>query len=270
MNIVEAYIKFKGQLLIFVSGLSGCGKTYVAKNIARDLKIKIIDQFDYYKKDYINKTTLQDGTEINNWHTDEAIDWDLLNEDINTFKKDGLVVSGFALKENNISSKDDIHIHLNITKQNCIVRRKEYLEKNKDKYKTEYENIDSPIEKLKMNQIIYPYYLESTKLSKINKFINMNILSEEEAYDDVFNSIIKLISEYLYKPHTEKTNKHNYSTHTPKVTDTTYTTYTTETKTRNKLSTDTITIHGELSEDPIYQYDQRENLNMVEYLTRKE
>lgn len=259
MNIVDAYIKFKGQLLIFVSGLSGCGKTYVAKNIARDLKIKIIDQFDYYKKDYVNKITLQDGTEINNWYTDDAIDWDLLNDDINQFKKDGLVVSGFALKEDNISSNDDFHIHLNITKQNCIARRKEYLEKNKDKYKTEYENVDSPIEKLKMNQLIYPYYIESTKLSKINKFINMNNLSEKEAYDETFNSIIKLISEFLYKPRSEKPISQKYSANTPKVTDTTC----------DKLSTDTVVIHGELSEEPIYMYDQRENLNMVEYLSRK-
>ena len=50
MNYIEAYIKFKGQLVVFISGLSGCGKTKISKKISNSFKIKLIDQNKYYKK----------------------------------------------------------------------------------------------------------------------------------------------------------------------------------------------------------------------------
>lgn len=50
MNVVEAYIKFRGQLVVLVSGLSGSGKTEIARNIERDFKLKFINLNDYYKK----------------------------------------------------------------------------------------------------------------------------------------------------------------------------------------------------------------------------
>jgi uridine kinase len=52
MNIVEAYIKFKGQLIIFISGLPACGKLILAKTIQTDFSLKLLNQFDYYKEDY--------------------------------------------------------------------------------------------------------------------------------------------------------------------------------------------------------------------------
>jgi uridine kinase len=42
MNIVEAYIKKKSQLIILVSGFSGSGKTTLAREIERDFKINIL------------------------------------------------------------------------------------------------------------------------------------------------------------------------------------------------------------------------------------
>ena len=43
MNILEAYIKYNGQLIIFISGLTGCGKTKLAKKLAFDYKCKILN-----------------------------------------------------------------------------------------------------------------------------------------------------------------------------------------------------------------------------------
>src|SRR3989304_6417405 len=124
MNVVEAYLKFNGKLIIFLSGMSGCGKTSIAKNLKRDFKLELIDEFKYYKKDYNNKIQLPDGTEVVNWYTDDSIDWDRLNKDIEKQQSKGVIVSGFSLPDDKIEVKPDFHIHLSISKQECIERRK--------------------------------------------------------------------------------------------------------------------------------------------------
>ena len=55
MTVVEAYIKFNKQLVILVSGLSGCHKNKVAKKIAELFKIKYVNLRDFLKEDYYAK-----------------------------------------------------------------------------------------------------------------------------------------------------------------------------------------------------------------------
>ena len=245
MNIVEAYIKFNGQLVVLISGLPGCGKTGLGKSIAREFKIKLIDQYNYYKKDYDNKTTLPDNTTIVNWYTDDAIDWDKFNEDINAEKKSGVVVIGVSLPEDKLSFHPDTHIHLKISKQQCLEKRKVYLENNKDEYPEEYELLHTPAEKLKMNLLIFPYYLETIKKEKINKFININEIEDDKIYDEVFDYLINLIQNYLNSPISETT---------PKVTKTSE-------NTSKPQTTDTISTSIELLDEPRYTYD--DELDMV-------
>ena len=71
MNIVEAFIKFNGQLIIFISGMPGSGKTSQAEQLSKDLKIKYIHIRDYYKeyKDreiYLSENTDQQSDSRNN------------------------------------------------------------------------------------------------------------------------------------------------------------------------------------------------------------
>ncbi len=199
MNIVEAYTKFNKQLIIFVSGLSGCGKTILAKKIASNFNLELIDQFNYYKKDYRVKVILPDGTEHINWSSNDAIDWNQFNSDIKKLKGKGIIVTGFALVEDKIKEKPDFHIHVSISKKNCFERRMKFLEKNKEKYPKEYKKIKSPSEKLKMNQLIYPYYLESTKRSKIDKFINANKYNQDEVWDKAWDVLIEYIQSRVKK-----------------------------------------------------------------------
>nr|QBK88530.1 MAG: AAA domain protein [Mimivirus LCMiAC01] len=196
MNVVEAYIKFKGQLIIFISGLSGCGKIAIAKKISNNFKIHLIEQFNYYKKNYDQKITLPNGTTIINLYTDDAFDWDRLNDDINKVKHEGVVVTGVSLT-NKIITKPDHHIHLSMSKQICLERRRKYIRTNKEKYPDEFKQIDTTIEKFKMNRL-YTYYLDSIKKSKINEFLKTNIMSIEDMWDKVWDILIhKHISKYL-------------------------------------------------------------------------
>ncbi len=197
MNVVEAYIKLKGQLIILVSGLPGCGKTTVGKKISQDFKIDYIDQFNYYIKDYDKKVKLPDGSDVLNIYNNDAIDWKKLNKDVNSKKEKGVVVSGIAFPNDKLNFTPDYHIHLSISKKECLERQKDFLEKNKDKYQEEWKDIESGRERLKMNQLIYPYYLETVKESKINKFININNLDDDGAYDSAFDIIISYIQFFL-------------------------------------------------------------------------
>ncbi len=197
-NIVEKYIEMKGQFIILISGLPGCGKQELGQAFERDLKFKLLDTYNYYKKDYNKKITLGENQEfeIINLYTDDAIDWNKLNEDIDKYKQNGVVVIGMSLPQNKIDNVD-YHFHLNISKQVSMEKLKEYVTLNKDKFPEDFENIGTPLEKLKMNKLIYPYYLETTKLSKINKYISVKEMNHSEIYDVAFDVLMQFIQKYL-------------------------------------------------------------------------
>lgn len=204
MNIVEAYTKLKGQLVILVSGLPGCGKTMVGKKISKDFDIDYIDQFDYYAKDYDKKVKLPDGSQAIDIYNNDAIDWKKLNKDVNSKKGGGVIVYGVAFPNDKLDFIPDYHVHMSISKKECLDRQKSYLEKNKDKYPEELKDVESGKERLKMNQLIYPYYLETVKESKINKFVNINNLDDDKAYDSAFDIILSYIQFFLNSEEGEK------------------------------------------------------------------
>lgn len=201
MNIVEKYIDINKQFVICISGLPGCGKQELGALIARDFNFTILDGYNYYKKDYDEKITLKDeeGNELNliNWFTDDAIDWDKLNDDINKYKSDGVVIIGISLPKDKINSVVDFHIHLNISKQVSMEKFRDYVTENKNKYPDEYAIINTPLEKLQMNKLIYPYYLESTKLALINKYITVKDMGYDEVYDIAFDVLMGFVQKFL-------------------------------------------------------------------------
>lgn len=188
MNIVEKYIDVNKQLILYISGMSGCGKTQIGKFMSRDFKIDLIDQDDYYKKSYEKngeKVKLGDN-EIVNWYSDESIDWERFNADINDKKTKGVIVIGTALPDDKMTLKPDLHIQLSMSKQECVRRRLLFLEAKNEK-------VDMDHEKLKINKLAYPYYLDVVNRSKINKFVNITEKSDNTIYDDVFDVIIDFI-----------------------------------------------------------------------------
>jgi len=193
MNVVEAYIKFKGQLIIFVSGLAACGKTILAKNIATDFKLHYIQLGDYRNFNNKIKVKLPNGDEVYNWFNDDAYDWHKLNQDIIRLKHEGVIVSGNALPNDKVTIEPDYHIHLKISKQNCLQKRKLFLEKHKEKYPNKLKNFDSPKQKMIFNILEFPYHLDIVKRSRIHKFININDIDDDKVYDQTFDLIINSV-----------------------------------------------------------------------------
>lgn len=207
MNIVEAYIKFKGELVILVSGISGSGISHLAKNISRDLKIPSVSYAKFCIKGYNKKVKLPDGTEVINWDTDDVIDWENFNKEIEGKKKTGVVAYGQSFQTNKLSKTLDVDAHINIklSKQNLLARRQKYIEEHKDECKELYGR---PQEILIFNRLTFPYYLQSIENSKITKFINANEFSNlpENEYDEklaneAFSYLMNIITKWIDKYH---------------------------------------------------------------------
>ena len=199
MNVIEAYIKYHGQLIILVSGLSACGKTILAQNLSSDLKIPMIKQREFYKKDYNKTVKLSTGKEIIEWDSNDAIDWDKLNDKIAKDGKNGIVLVGTAFPKDKITFHPEYHFHVSVSKQNCLDQRGKVLEENKDKYPQEYKEFKDGTAKLIMDEVTYPYYKKSIEESIINKFFNSNKLSQNEMTGQAFDMVIELIEKFLYK-----------------------------------------------------------------------
>lgn len=207
-NVVEAYIDYFKQLIILVSGLSGSGKSELGKNISIDFKIKHINARDYYNKDYHVTTVLPNGETVVNWYTDDAVNWVKLNEDINNNKDKGVIITNDVFPRSKLTFTPDVHINLKLSKNNLLQKRADYIQQhgNVDQKKI----MGTETEKLILNQLTYPYYLETIKNSDINSYLDVNDLVDDEIYDKAFDIIIGII--------TNKLKKENVTTDNPFIT----------------------------------------------------
>jgi hypothetical protein len=181
MNIIEAYIKYRGQFVIIISGISGCGKTDIGERLAQSFNISLINQINYY--------TIQDK----NIYSDDNINWSQFLDDIFSKKTKGVVVIGMSFPTLKMGGlKIDYHIHLKIPKQEC-------LEYRKTQYGfTNEQEINA--DKLFMNNVIFPYYIKTLESGYINKYIATSQKSLDVIFDEIFDSLIEMIKKFLYSP----------------------------------------------------------------------
>lgn len=199
MNIVEAYIKIKGQLVILISGLSGSGKTFIGKNLSTDFKINFFDESDYCVQDYDKKIKIGDQ-EVIDWDNDEIYDWNKINDVIENNSKEGLVFCGTAFPKEKIKHKIDFHINIKLNKNNLFMIREKFI-KEKD---CAVIHEDLVIRSKIFKDFTYKYNDELIKRSIIDKQINGNNYVDdldnynEKIYDEVFKYLISKIEKILY------------------------------------------------------------------------
>lgn len=164
--------------LLIISGISGSGKTYLGAHYAAINKWYHIDQDSYY---LANKPTviLSNGKRTSNWDCDEAINWSVLQEAIQTaLTTQSVVLTGFAPFHDYLGiaelKKRDVlvtHIHL-VTSDNKdeVINNAISFRRQSKHWTPEKEQLDE----LVVKEVVYPFYIAGREKYKIDLLINVN------------------------------------------------------------------------------------------------
>jgi len=186
MNILDAYLKFFGKIFIHIIGIPGSNKLQYTKELADNLNIKYIDINDY-KTDFEPKLKLPNSKKsINNIFDPSTFDFNKLNEDINMFSSDGLILTSYGFSSSKLEIKPDINIMLDINKHFAM---KSFISQN-PQHDSKY-----------INQL-YNFYLfkfmDDLKVNeKLKIFINLKGNYDSEM-DKLWEFIINYIDHKIY------------------------------------------------------------------------
>jgi hypothetical protein len=231
MNIIEAYIKHFGQLIILIIGLPTSNKSEIAKELEIDIKPSFtLININDYMKGFIEKEI--NGIKYKLYDYPDNIDWDKLFKDIEDNKSKGVILYGNYIDYNKI--KDIITIDFsyffdlkhNLLKKNLIEKKmlpfevlnnKSFFEDKKDsesvsetvsKSDTPLSDTNSNIKSEEINNkleiyikdILLHVYKDIKENIKFNKFYNIKETTTfEEIYDDLFDNLMVLIQAKLKK-----------------------------------------------------------------------
>lgn len=181
--LFKVRLKMSTHPIIVISGFSGAGKSFHGKRLARERGWYYLDLDDFYKSKKPD-VTLSNGRKVKNWDCLEALDIHAFQKRIEEMKKlpnfRGLVITGFALRTDVLGISPDLHLHLSIDKETSIVRRKHKF-RNYSRKKFE-------MEKKILDEVAYPFYLETLQKSKIDHFID-GTGQPEEIYQEILSFI---------------------------------------------------------------------------------
>jgi uridine kinase len=195
MNLLDEYLLTKKEVIILISGLSGSKKSLLAKEIERDLKnLKIVNLDDYCDNNKVPVIEIF-GQKVKDWDDVVSYDWNKFNNDINKLKNKGCVVYGDSFPKDKLNFDTDFHIHITVSKEKLVEKRREFIEKNPDQCKDMILFID----KLSafINKITYSHYIENRKKSKINLWLNSDENSLDKMYDESFDFIMNSMKKFL-------------------------------------------------------------------------
>ena len=182
MNIIEAYLKYKGYHIILLSGYSGSRKTLIAQFLAKHFNYNYINLSHFYYS--INEYSKKSDNTI--WEDIyKSVDWTKFNNYVNEYKTRGIVISGFGFPAKLINFTAT-HIYIKISKENLLLEREKYIISH-----------GKPFDKnIELDNIILEEHI-TTKV--YDWIINGNKLKFDEAKYDAFRFLISNVSAWLKK-----------------------------------------------------------------------
>ena len=189
MNILEAFIKKYGQIIILILGLPCTNKSEIAKELSFDLGLPIINSNDYLiPNKYIEVE--QRGTKFKIYESSENYDWDKLNKDVKELKENGVIIYGNYIDEKKIDWEADFCFFYSMNTTLC---KKKLIENKLLNFEETDEKLNIYIEK-----IFSPFYENLKNDIKINKFYNIKEdMSFDTIYEETFNNLMKFIQKNL-------------------------------------------------------------------------
>jgi len=189
MNILEAYIKKYGQIIILILGLPCTNKSEIAKELGLDLNLPVIKINDFLIENKYKEIKINDA-KFKVYEDSENYDWEKLNSNISELKNKGVILYGNYLDTEKFTQEIDFSFFYLMNIKLC---KKILIEKKM----IEWEESD-PITQIYFENIFNPLYDKLKNNLKINKFYN---IKEEttftNSYDEIFNLLIELISKKL-------------------------------------------------------------------------
>ena len=175
-------------MMIFISGISGVGKSTISKELSQQLGLLHINQDNYYLKTK-PKATLSTGIQKTNWDTAEALDFDLLNTDLTNhfYQRQNILLEGFCLRKDMIKFTPNVHIHLSYISVPANANININYMKNKEviiNRVVESRSISKPgikDDEIVVRELVWPFYIETLKNSHIDYVLS--------TFDDAGNRI---------------------------------------------------------------------------------
>jgi hypothetical protein len=189
MNILEAFIKKYNQFVILILGLPCSNKSEIAKELAEDLHLSLINVNNYLKKDSFIEKDIS-NIKFKLYEHPDNYDWDKLNNDVNEKKEQGIILYGNYVDKNNLNFEINFCYFFNMNLNLC---KNILIEKQMLPYKEDDEKI-----KVYFKDIFNPLYEKLKEDMKINKFFNLKeTTSFNDSYDELFDNLMEQIQKNL-------------------------------------------------------------------------
>ncbi len=182
--------------IIFTSGLSGAGKSTIAKILADHYNGVYLDQDEFYKQDKPLITT-PSGRIIKNWDCQEALNLEAMNSKISELKKlnKPIFVAGFALRDDWFvgDAKPDYHILIQLPSGVSIETRLKIKPLRDDPLGKDtrwiFENLTVPFYNETLKLVTVDYWAPATFFGSIRRPI-----------PEIINQLIKVLDNDLFVP----------------------------------------------------------------------
>lgn len=173
--------------LYVISGISGSGKTTIGSSVVKEFgpDFVFLDQ-DVFYTGKCDRVKLSNGADVKNWDTFTALDIERMKATVSDYLKTvNVVLVGFALPEDALPCKADVHVHL-VTADNkrdledrCIKARK--LSK---------PAVDHDNDVLTVKELVVPFYHGVVVDSDITDFVEVYCDGRHRLVEDLVQEVI--------------------------------------------------------------------------------